>query len=275
MPKLTFNTVSPDLLEYVELAASQARAQGYRVVAEPSGAYFPVSPTVLGTAAQRELVIEAVSKVSFESAKKWMAYGRAQQKETKVLIIAPPQKKNVAIDEIQKFQGAGIGLSVGNDGAFVVLANARDLSTQIVCPDISKDKATLQKRLRPCFAKIDNGEIVDGFKDVAALVESAARKHLAEGVKSGRIKFASSAGNPITYALKDINKGTMGWLRDRFAEIVAPNGIDNVVLQAFKAVVPDRNIASHQVLNARSKRSLHARIAKHLLVLHQAARQLL
>lgn len=275
MPALKLNTVSAELAEYVELAATRARGEGYRLIAEPSGAYFPVSPTVQCLAAQRELIIEAVSKVSFKKSKEWLAYGRAQRNETRVLIVAPPQRRNVSVDEIQKFQSAGIGLSVGNGGQLVSLAPARDLSTEIFCPDISNDSRRLQKMLGPCFAKVARGDIVDGFKDAAVVVEAAARKHLADGVKRGRITFASSSGKPITYTLKDINKGTMGWLRDRFGEVVKANGVDNVILQAFKAVAPDRNIASHNVLTPARRRAMHARIAKHLLVLHQAARQLM
>lgn len=272
---LKFTTISDELAEYAELAANQARAEGYRLHVEPIGDYFPVSPTIQGVAAQRELIIEAVAKVSFGSSRKWLAYGRAQGKETKVQIVSPPQKKSVAIDEIEKFQAAGIGLSVGNAGHLVHLVNPRDLSTQIVCPDLSGNSLRVQKKLRPCFAKIERGDIVDGFKDVAVIVEVAARKHLLDSVKSGRVTFASATGKSISYAVKDIKRGTMGWLRDRFGEIVKPNGVDNVILQAFSAVTPDRNMASHDDLTVTKKRALHARVAKHLLVLHKAARELL
>lgn len=272
---LKFVTISADLLEYAELAAAAARQDGYRLVAEPAGAYFPVTPTILGSAAQRELIVEVVSRVSFAASRRWLAYGRAQRKETRVLIVSPPQKKNIPVAEIEKFQAAGIGLSIGNDGHLVSLVQPRDLATQIVCPDISTDSKKVKKKLAPCFGKIDRGDIVDGFKDAAVVVESAARRHLVEGVKSGRIKFASASGKPIVYAVKDINKGTMGWLRDRFGEIVKPNEADKVAFQAFAAVVPDRNLASHNEMTAAQRRAVHARVAKHLLVLHQAARKLI
>lgn len=273
---MKFTTISIELAEYAERAGEQARANGYRLEIEPEGPYFPVRPTLKASSAQRELIIEAVAKVSFNSSKKWLAYGRAQRKETKVQIVAPPQKKNIATEEIEKFQLAGIGLSVGNaTGNLVHLVAARDLSTEIVCPDISNDIRKVQNKLRPCFQKIDRGDIADGFKDVAIVVEAAARKHLIAGVGSGRITFATSSGKPISHSVEAMQRGTMGWLRDRYSEIVKPNGVDNIILQAFKAVTPDRNIASHDDLTPAQRRSLHSRIAKHLLVLHQAARELL
>jgi hypothetical protein len=272
---LEFTTISVELTEYAERAGEQARANGYRLAVEPEGPYFPVRPTLLAYAAQRELIIEVVAKVSFNDSKKWMAYGRAQRKETKVQIVAPPQKKHVSPEEIERFQTAGIGLSVGNAGNLVHLVVARDLSTEIVCPDISKSSRKVRNKLGPCFQKISRGDIVDGFKDVAVIVEAAARKHLIAGVNSGRIQFATKTGKPINHGVNAIRQGTMGWLRDRFGEIVKPNGVDNIIRQAFVAVTPDRNVVSHDDLSAARRRALHTRIAKHLLVLHQAARELL
>lgn len=271
---LAFKTISPDLAEYADLAAAQAKADGYRLTAEPAKPFFPVTPTILGEASQRELIVEVVAKVSFSGAQKWLAYGRAQQKDTRVRIVAPPQKKSVDVSEIAKFQDVGIGLYIGDNGRLVELVASIDLSTQIVCPDLSSDRIKIKRKLEPCFAKVRRGDAVDGFKDLAVIIEAAARQRLIEGVKSGRVTFASSTGKPLTYATKDIKRGTMGWLKDRYGEIVKPNGADNLVFQAFSAIGADRNLASHNVLTPASRRAMNKRIAMHLLVLHQAARQL-
>src|SRR5690606_12224686 len=101
---------------------------------------------------------------------------------------------------------------------------------------ISSDPRKVREKLKPGFTKIEDGQVVDGFKDVAVATEVLARKRLLDGVRSRRITFASAAGRPITHSEAAIKRGTMGWLRDRYAEIVSPNGVDNVVLQAFEAV---------------------------------------
>lgn len=272
MPR-SYVTLSQDLVEYADLAFDYLTSQGYRVSIEMADLYYPNTPTLTGKSRSVEFVVEVAGAVSGVKYSEWLNYGRARGKETYFAIILPPGTI-VSTDDLAKLRVAGVGVGTPSGNALSMLVNVVDLSTAIGLPDLSNEKVTLRKLLRPSFQKISDGSVVDGFKDAAGAFEKLAQSHFKKGVASGRIKLVTQAGKTKVLTAEKIERLTLGQLGAAYAEVVAPTQADDLVRRAIASILKDRNDATHDGAKSSIIRRVKKNTPRHVFAILNAMREI-
>jgi hypothetical protein len=270
----SYVTLSPDLVEYADVAVGYLNSRGYRVSVEVGNLYYPNTPTLMGKKGATEFIIEVAGTVGSVKYLEWLHYGRARGKETYVAVVLPPVA-TVSADELAKLRAAGMGVCTASATDISMLVQAVDLSTAIWTPDLGSEKAGLRKLLRPAFQKIADGAVVDGFKDAAGAFENLARSHLQKGVASTRIKLVTRAGKARSLTAAQIAKLTLGQLGVAYGEIVAPTQADDLTRRAIASFLQDRNDATHEGGKPAVVRRVKKNTPRHVFAILNAMRELL
>lgn len=270
----SYVTLSPDLIEYADLAVEYLISQNYKVFVEVGNLYYPNTPTLTGKKGATEFIIEIAGAVGSVKYLEWMHYGRARGKETYVAVVLPPAA-TVSADELAKLRAAGIGVCTATATSMSMLLQAIDLSTTIGLPDLANEKVVLRKLLRPSFQKIADGAVVDGFKDAAGAFENLARLHLQKGVTSTRIKLVTQAGKARYLSVAQIARLTLGQLGVAYGEIVAPTQTDDLTRRAIASILKDRNDATHEGGKPAVVRRIKKNTPRHVFAILNAMRELL
>lgn len=270
----SYVTISPDLVEYADLAAEYLISQGYKVCVEVGDLYYPNTPTLRGKRGSAEFVIEIAGAVGGVKYLEWLNYGRARGKETYVAVVLPPVA-TVSADELAKLRAAGIGLCTANAANMSMLVQAVDLSTTIGLPNLANEKVVLRKLLMSSFQKIADGAVVDGFKDAAGAFEKLARTHLQDGVASTRIKLVTKAGKVKSLSSGQIARLTLGQLGVVYGKIVAPTQADDLVRRAIESILKDRNDATHDSGKQAIVRRIKKNTPRHVLAILNAMREII
>lgn len=269
----TYVTVSPDLVEYADAAADYLLEEGYKVSVEPRGLYFPNTPTMLGKKGSTEFVVEVVINAASFNCLDWVHYARARSKETFIAVVLP-EATNISTDDLSRLRSHGVGVCRANAGQVDVLLQYVDVSTTIGLPDLSKEKKQLRRVLKPCFKKIMEGSVVDGFKDACGAFEDLARGHFKAGVASTRIKLVTKDGKSRQVTPAQVDRFTLGQLGVAFSEIVAPTQADDLARRAIESILKDRNDATHKASNQTVLRRVKRNTPKHTFAILNAMREL-
>lgn len=273
MPR-SYVTLSPDLIEYADLAAEYLISQGYKVFVEVGDLYYPNTPTLKGKKGAAEFIVEIAAAVGGIKYLEWLNYGRARGKETYVAVVLPPAA-TVSADQLAKLRSAGIGVCTANAANMTMLVQAVDLSATIGLPDLANEKVALRKLLRPSFQKIADGAVVDGFKDAAGAFEKLARIQLQKGIKSTRIKLVTKEGRARSLSSHQISRLTLGQLGVAYGEIVAPTQADDLARRAIESILKDRNDATHDGDKQSVVRRIKKNTPRHVLAILNAMRELI
>lgn len=270
----SYVTLSPDLIEYADIAVDYLISRGYRVSVEVGNLYYPNTPTLMGKKGATEFIIEIAGAVGSVKYLEWLHYGRARGKETYVAIVLPPVA-TVSADELAKLRAAGIGVCTATATNMSMSVQAVDLSTAIGLPDLGREKVALRKLLGPSFQKISDGAIIDGFKDAAGAFENLARQHLQKGIASTRIKLVTQAGKARSLSDAQIARFTLGQLGVAYSEIVAPTQTDDLTRRAIASILKDRNDATHDGGKSAVVRRIKKNTPRHVFAILNAMRELL
>lgn len=269
----SYVTLSPDLIEYADMAVEYLISQGYKVYVEVSNLYYPNTPTLTGKRGVTEFIIEIAGAVGSVKYLEWLHYGRARGKETYVAVVLPPVA-TVSADELAKLRAAGIGVCTATATNMSMLVQAVDLSAAVGLPDLGNEKVGLRKLLRPSFQKIADGAIVDGFKDAAGAFENLARSHLQKGIASTRIKLVTQAGKARSLSAAQVTKLTLGQLGVAYGEIVAPTQADDLTRRAIESILKDRNDATHEGGKLAVVRRIKKNTPRHVFAILNAMREI-
>lgn len=266
MKKRVFRTVPEELLGSADVALKYFRGLGYQVSIERADLGYPYTPTLVCKRGATTLIVEVQSHISDSRIRKWVAFAKSCTKDTRVAIYVPPWV-SIDSDEDSNLRNLGAGLYKGNEPKPIQIIRPSDLTISVELPELQSRK--MRQLFGSSFEKFDRSDYIDGFLEACIVLENEAKKYLKKGVKSGRVKFIASKG-PKIYTMSEINRKTMGQLKDIFEQIRNPNSNDNTVLKALKRINPDRIEAAHK----RSRTSVTRNACHNMWIIVQAIESL-
>jgi hypothetical protein len=103
----------------------------------------------------------------------------------------------------------------------------------------------------------------EGFEEACNAFEEEARRYLKRWSKTGRVKIQTKHG-PKQLTPTEINKLTMGALRDKFTHILGPTLLDSMIEEALEKVNPDRVERIHRRRAKRTESRLRSNVGRHM-----------
>jgi hypothetical protein len=247
-----FRTVPDELLGIAVAAAEWLQGRGYEVTPERHETGYPFTPTLHGKRKSTTALIEVDAAVAIDRLEEWVAFGRSRTSDTRVWCAMSEDARRTGKED-RRLKDLGVGLLlVGDDGASEMIV-PKDLAVGVVLPSVKTLSRRLQKMLGPVYDHFDRAEWRESFEEACLALETAARKHLWKGVKSGRIVVVTESGKQEQLTKGKIDGLTMGQLADRFSRITKQTHADRVIGDALKRVNPHRIDVVHHKSAAEAK----------------------
>jgi hypothetical protein len=273
MRRSSFKTVSDDLLEYAEEAATDFENRGFRVKIEQDELGCPYTPTLLCKRQSTTIIVEVFSHILPEKIDNWVAYARSSGKDTRIAVCLPPETRvTPKIDQALRTTGVGLYTATGN-GNLIEIIPPRDLALNIALPPLTTLPKKLKELLGHAYEQFDRSQWREGFEDACQTLENAARRHFKAGCRSGRITLVRRSG-PYVPGPREIDKMTMGQLANAFSQIQSPTYADQIVGQALTKINRDRVGVVHRKSMIRTENRLRKYVGQHMWTIIAAMKQL-
>jgi hypothetical protein len=266
----SYQTIGADLVDHAEITVKHFRGAGYTVRREIYETDFPASATLLCRRGHARVIVEIHAKVNMTNIEQWVRYAQSCSADTQIALVVPdgvPPKKETKLREMK------VGLYISDSVKLTEKCSPRDLALRAALPELKSAK--LRKLFGEAFGKFEGPDWRDGFGDAAEVVEEEARRYLKAGVKDGRLIVLDKTGHPKPPTAKQINRMTMGQLKDTFARVVTLNQADSIVYEVLDQVNPERIEKVHKKLTKVAEKKLRENVGQHMWRLVKAMRAMI
>ena len=270
---LEFRTVPEELLGIAAAAGAWLTSHGYKVTPERHETGYPFTPTLYARRPPTTVIVEVDAEVVLDNMREWGAYGRSRTTDTRVWCAIPQDAKRTGKEDLQ-LKELGIGLLLIGEGKVTPMFPPKDLALNVELPGIDGLSPNLQKALGPVYEHFDRAEWRECFEEACLALEDAARKHLWEGVKAGRIAVVSIKGKPEKLTKAKIDAFSMGDLAVRFGRILPQTRADRVIGDALKEVNPHRIDVVHHKKKAATERKLRKNVGTKMWLIFGALKEI-
>lgn len=238
-----FLTIPDELLAAAEAAYHFHRLAGYAIEVEQREIGFPFTPALVCQRGHETLIVEVVAKLDKTRARRWVTYGRSQQKDTRVTFCAPRSR----IDDASVFLATElrVGLLAVN-GQSLSVANPTDLAVPVELPPMEDLPEQLWPYLGGIYQKFASADWRDALGDACQLIEGLSRTYLSDGVSTSRIKILDKNGVEKHFSAEQISKMTLGQLAVCFNRIANRNYKDSVLANILPTINPERVGLAHK-----------------------------
>lgn len=268
-----FRTVPEELLDIASAAGSLLASRGFSVTPERGETAYPFTPTLYGSRNQTVAIVEVDDQVYLDSMREWVAFARSRTSDTRIWCAIGEDASHSARTDA-RLSELGVGLLLISDGKAREAIAPRDLAVNLELPNIESLSPGLQAALGPVYEHFDRSEWRECFEEACHALEEAARKHLWDGVKAGRIVVLTQAGNPEKLTKAKIDKLTMGGLSFRFEQIVKQSRDDRVIGDALKEIKPSRNKVVHHKTKSSTEESLRRDVGSKIWLIFGALKKI-
>jgi len=265
----TFETVSDELLECAEAAASHFEELGYHVAVEEAEIGFPYAPTLVCRRQRTWLAVEVVARCERDRVQEWIAYGKSSGRDFRVALCTV-QLTSVSQTDEEMLRTAGIGWYVFANDRLSERVSAGDLGLNVQLPNLASLPKKARAALGAAYEQFGKSLWREGFQSACQAFEVETRKYLRRHSK--RMRVASTKGSPTSLDLRRLEKMTMGNLASVFETIQNKNRDDAKILKALKAVIRERNAVVHHKGTAPSERKLRENVPRHMWCLADVMR---
>ena len=273
MGKNNFNTVSETLMPIALNSLSDYESKGYKVKIEKNEIGFPYTPAFGATRDKTTMIVEIDEKLNFERLKSWVAYGKSSNKDIRIAVVIPEQKRSTILEDEHKLRELGIGLYSSNQQDITQLIIPRDLSLNVELPELNKLPTIIRRWLGHSYDQFIRSEWREGFESACQILEVESKKYLLSGIKSTRLNFVTTRG-PRTFTKPEINKQTLGQLAGTFSLIQTKNHSDSIIEQSLSKVNKDRiGVVHHKNRNITEKR-LRQNVGQHMWTIVAALKEI-
>lgn len=252
-------------------AVEALKARGFVVRVEKERLGFPFTPTLSCTRDHTTLIVEVDSQWREEKVNSWLRYCQSAGADTRFALCLP---SHPAAEIQTRAQALGVGILLSQPPSLPELVTARDANLGVALPERKSLPTPVKRRLGAAYDKFDKAEWREGFEEAAQALETEARSYLKRWCKTGRIQVMTKTG-PATLSSKQINKLTMGQLKDRFRQVVSPNSLDALVRQALEQINKDRIGVAHHRKNKKTEDKLRKNVGKHMYAIIDVLKRLL
>jgi hypothetical protein len=269
-----FLTVPDELLAFAEELASYFERYGYTVAVERQSLEYPYTPTMVCKRGTTTMIVEIASSMPSDRMRAWVAYGRSCWSDTRVALGAPGGSP-LSLDDHASLRDLGAGIYIDSPSGIVEAVSPADLAVNLVLPDLSTYAPKVRKALGGAFEQIQRGNWREGFEDGCVALEEAARRYLERHVATGRISWVSSKGKVINRTPSQIERMTLGQLKDAFLAIQNPNLSDSKIAAVLKKLNPDRIRVAHKKRSQRAEQALRRNVGRQVWLLVAGLKELL
>lgn len=273
MSSPAFLTLPEELLELGVAGDGHFKTLGYSVRREKADLAFPYTPALHCKRGTIRLLVEVAETVDHERMKEWSAFGKSSSSDTRVAVLLPANAALTGRD-MSAAQKVGYGVLRKDNGDIHELVAPVDLALQLEPPELQNYPNSIRKALGPSYEQINRGNWVEGFEDACNAVEDRARKYLVKHMASGRITISQGKTSGIALTKAEIEKMTLGALKNTFLAIDNPNHADAVIAQCLTKLNPDRILAAHKRREAAAQRRLRKNVGKQMWIVLKALKEL-
>lgn len=274
MARRSYLTVPYDLAEHADAVADHLEEHGFRVRVEHADVAFPYTPTFYCRRGNTTMLVEVMERLDFMRLERWSRFGHSTTSDTRVVVATPGKAKRTAKDD-QKLRKLRLGLYLSMSEGVIEVFPAQDLGMNIQLPDIAKLPVRMRELLGPAYEQFDRSQWREGFEEACQAVESEARRYLKRGTGSGRIIVLTEKGNVRNLSTKQIDRMTLGQLKDTFKLIQSQNHADTLIFGVLDKLNRDRVGVAHHKGRARTESSLRKNVGQHMWSVDAALRAML
>ena len=268
--RYSYQTIGADLVDHAEITVKHFRGVGYTVRREIHETDFPASATLLCRRGHTRVIVEIHARINMTNIEQWTRYAQSCSTDTRVAVVVPD---TVAAKSEAKIRALKVGLYISDSVNLTEKCSPRDLALRAALPELKSVK--LKKLFGAAFQKFEGDDWRDGFGEASEVVEQEARRYLKAGVKSGRLIVLDAKGHPKPPTEKQIDKLTMGQLKDTFARVQTLNQADSIIYEVLDLVNPDRIRKVHKKMSNAAEMKLRANVGQHMWRLVKAMRAML
>lgn len=275
MPTIQFNTISSDLQALALRAHERFSTLGYSVKVEEPMLGFPYTPALVCKRNQTTVVLEVGMDDAVLRSRQWIAYCKSLAKDVRLCLVVP-QQFILRDQELNALREDGVGVLQHDGNVFVEVLPSRDLAMNFQLPELGVCSALGRRRLGTAYEHFHRGEWRDCFESACLALEDTARKNLIRGTRTSGtrrpwITLINRRG-PFVLSVAEINRATMGQLKNWYSQIQSPRQIEVVLLRSLRAVLKDRNRLTHHRHRAQTEQTLRARVGRHMWAIVDAIR---
>jgi len=259
----SFQTVPNELLEAAQAAARDFHGKGHKIKVEPRELRFPFTPTMVCKRGHTTVIVEVDSKPPTKRLRDWRAFCRSCDRDTRIALVLPATTA-LSANDLAKLGQDGIGVySWTGASGLTEIAQPQDLALNLELPDLAAQPVRVRALLGAAYEQFARSHWREGFGDACQVLENEAKRYLARGFKSTRIKVLKG-GRPQALTKKKIESMTLGQIKDTFEAIISPSQTDSQIAQTLKALNPDRIGEAHRKSMAVTERKLRRNVGQHM-----------
>lgn len=268
-----FRTVPEELLGVAAATGSWLASRGFSVTVERGETAYPFTPTLYGSRNQTTAIVEVDDQVHLDNMREWVSFARSRTSDTRVWCAIGEDASHSARTDA-RLSELGIGLLLVSDGKAREAIAARDLAVNLELPSVEGLSPGLQSALGPVYEHFDRSEWRECFEEACHALEEAARRHLWEGIKAGRVVVLTGDGETENLTKAKIDKLTMGGLSFRFERILQQSRDDRVIGDALKEIKPHRNRVVHHKTKTSTEESLRREVGSKIWLIFGALKKI-
>lgn len=272
MPRRTYETLAPELVEFAEIFAQDLEVRGHTVWAEKAELGYPFPPTLLARRQRTTIVVEVTNSIDYSRLDTWVRYGRSSGHDLRV-IVGLPQHIQVSQKDRDRIRENGFGLATISKTSVDQVIPAQDLALNVSLPDLR----TLPRALRPilgaAYEQFNQGLWREGFDEACKVLEIQARRYLRHWTSTGRIQLVAKKG-PRVLKSSQIEKLTMGQLAEAFRQIAAKTYADSIIEKTLATINDDRVSVVHHKHKKRTEDRLRTNVGRDMWAIIEALKHL-
>jgi hypothetical protein len=269
-----FLTVPDELLECANLVADHFASRGHTVSVEPKETEYPYRPTLRCKRERTTMLVEAVPSLDLTKAEEWARYAKSASRDVRVALALPADVERSAADD-QACRDLGVGLYAVSDARTAEVVAPMDLSLNLEPPAVKNLPKPVQKVVGAAYDQFDRAQWREGFEEICQQLERCARKYLKEGLASGRITLQRPGGAAWAPTEAQVERMTLGQLKDAYAAIQNPNHVDSITATALKRINRDRVGVAHHKTKPATETRLRKNVGRHIWLAINTLRELL
>lgn len=264
MAKPDFKTIPDELMHVAYDVYDHYDNSGHDVDVEVNEIGFPSTPAMLCRRNHTTTIIEIASQIDDKRFRRWVNFAKSQTKDTRFVVVL--RSSNGADATSLKFAtDHQVGLIIHNDEVITVVCNSSDLAVHATLPDLKDLKKSVGRVLAPAFSKFKGDDWRDGLFEAYAEVEQHARDYMAESINAGRMVVEKRSKSGVkTYTPADIEKMTLGALKDAFSLIKVPTHKDTRIGQTLALINKTRIGLAHKRKKAEVEAEVRIHVGQHM-----------
>lgn len=262
MPANDFKTISDDLLHVAVATESFFLANGYNVDIEERPLGGPFTPAMVARRGHETVIVEVAASIDEKRVERWTRFGMSQKADTRLSLVL---RKAATMDDMDYADTMRIGLMSHDDKKLREIRAPSDLAVHVVLPDLADLKPEVRAVLAGAFKKF-NADWRDGLGDAYNEVEQQSREYLKAGIRSGRAVINKTKKGIVTGQITeaDVDKMTLGALKDAFAKIQKRNHADETIFNTLSVINKTRVGLAHKKKVAAVEEQLRKEAGGHM-----------